>query len=156
MPDDDSLEKNPQLMKDFEEVRRYFLDYPDPRCVKLFLNAFGGWNGFGMYQTVEQVFYKMNEQFVIDELQKNLRNVSRLKDCTLYWNIQQCIVFPDRALFDPLTQFIKHPLPEIRHALVYALSQIEGDDVTKHLKEWLAIEDDDGVTEALEEVINEL
>jgi len=56
MPDDDVLDAHPEILQKYEEVRKYFVENPDPRCIELFLNSFGGWNGFGVYQLVEDVF----------------------------------------------------------------------------------------------------
>ena len=47
-PDDERLHSQPEPMPTYDGVRRHFVEPPDPRCVPLLLNSFGGWNGFSV------------------------------------------------------------------------------------------------------------
>jgi len=60
MPDDDALNAHPEILQKYEEVRKYFVENPDPRCIELFLNSFGERSGFGIYQLVDEVFFNLD------------------------------------------------------------------------------------------------
>ncbi|TGE22711.1 HEAT repeat domain-containing protein [Hymenobacter metallicola] len=156
MPDDEVLNLQPELMLAYDEVRRHFVEHPDPGCVPLLLNSFGGWNGFGMYQMVEEVFYQLDEQLVTEALLRNLRDVARLGTCTLYWNVQLCIIFPHPGMLTVLAQVLNHPLADLRITAAYALSQLEPATVATLLQQQLAVEDDPDVVATLSEVLEEL
>ncbi len=53
LPDDDLL-KEEEIQK-YNEVREYFINNPDEDCIPLFLNLFGGKDGLGVYELVEDV-----------------------------------------------------------------------------------------------------
>lgn len=62
MPKDDELKESE--IKKYEEVRKYFLDNPDEQCIPLFLNSFGGKDGFGVYQMVEEVLLDIDNNIL--------------------------------------------------------------------------------------------
>ena len=156
MPDDDRLGAQPELMATYDEVRKHFIQHPDLRCIPLWLNSFGGWDGFGMYQLVEDVFFQLDEQLVTQALLTNLLDVTRLSAYVLYWNVQLCLSFPHAGMLPALAQVLNHPLPDIRTMAVYALGQLEADTVAPMLKQQLAMEDDTGVIAAIREVLEDL
>jgi len=49
------------LMLQYEEVRTYFMEHPDPECIPLFLNSFGSGFGLGIYQMVEWLIEKFSQ-----------------------------------------------------------------------------------------------
>jgi len=51
LPPDDQLSAD--LIREYDEVRKFFIEHPDPRCIPLFLNSFGDESCFGVYQLVE-------------------------------------------------------------------------------------------------------
>ena len=69
LPNDNILES---VIEKFNEVRKYFLDNPDPGCVPLFLNCFGEGSGFGLYQTIEDLIRGYDDNFVIVHLRNAL------------------------------------------------------------------------------------
>ncbi|WP_426059747.1 hypothetical protein [Hymenobacter sp. B1770] len=156
MPDDDGLEQQPELMLAFDEVRKYFVEHPDPRCVPLLLNSFGGWDGFGMYQMVEFVFFQMDEQLVTQALLLNMQDVARLNRYTLYWNVQLCSTFPHTDFFPALLQVLNHPMADIRMATAYSLTQYEAATIRPILELQLAVEDDSDVAETIREILEDL
>ncbi len=156
LPDDDGLGQRPDLMETYHEVLQHLRNHPDPRCIPLLLRSFGGWNGFGLYQTVEVVLYEFDEQLVVTELYQQLAQATPLNPCTLYWHVQLSILFPHMSLFEPLAAVLNHPLANIRAATAYALSQLEAERVVPVLQLQLAVEDDDDVADALREVLEEL
>ena len=56
----------------FNEVRNYFMEYPDPECVSHFLNCFGKGSGYGIYQLIEDVILKYDESIIIPHLNSAL------------------------------------------------------------------------------------
>jgi hypothetical protein len=156
MPDDERLNLQPELMRAYDEVRQYFVEHPDPRCVPLLLHSFGGWNGFGMYQMVEAVFFQLDEQVVTQALRTNLQEVTRLRPGTLYWNVAQCLAFPHPGMLPTLAQVLNHSLSDIRMMAAYALGQLEADTVASILRQQLAVEDDADVATTIRAVLEDL
>ncbi|MCI1188851.1 HEAT repeat domain-containing protein [Hymenobacter sp. DH14] len=156
LPDDDGLGQRPDLMQTYHEVLQHLREYPDPQCIPLLLRSFGGWNGFGLYQTVEDVLYQFNEQLVVAALLQELEPPNWLNPGTLYWHVDLCTTFSNARLFDPLVVLLNHPLADIRHAVVYALGLQEAKRVAPVLQRQLAVEDDEEVIKALREVLEEL
>ncbi|RZJ86949.1 MAG: hypothetical protein EOO60_12790, partial [Hymenobacter sp.] len=68
LPHDEVLAQNLVLIEIYEEVRAHFTAHPDPRCVALFLNSFGGTDGLGVYQMVETALYPLDYDFVVQAL----------------------------------------------------------------------------------------
>ena len=156
LPDDNGLEQRPDLMQTYHEVLQHLREHPDPQCIPLLLRSFGGWNGFGLYQTVEQVLYQFDEPRVVVALLQELEPPNWVNPCTLYWHVNLCTAFSHACLFDPLVVLLNHPLADIRYAVVYALSLQEAQRVVPVLQRQLAVEDDEDVTDALREVLEEL
>lgn len=86
-------------LETYEEVRKYFQNNFDERCIPLFLNAFGGKNGFGVYQMVEDVIIEYGKEVVLPYILNTFNNSS---DSVKYWCIQIASNFPDASLFEPL------------------------------------------------------
>ena len=63
MPSDEDVTE--EEIKKYEEVRTFFINNPDERCVPLFLNSFGGKDGLGVYQMVEDVIVMYNKKVVL-------------------------------------------------------------------------------------------
>lgn len=57
-----------EMMQKYEEVRSYFIDNPDEQCVPLFLNSFGGKDGLGVYQMVEEVILMYDSEIVLPHI----------------------------------------------------------------------------------------
>jgi hypothetical protein len=74
LPDDDELERRPHLIEELDEARKYFLSNPDFACVPLFLGAYGGANGFGVYQLIEDVFFLFPANDIVSALRAQLLN----------------------------------------------------------------------------------
>ena len=61
MPDDTELSE--ELVRAYDEVRRFFIEHPDARCIPLFLKSFGAGDGFGVYQLVEDVLRHFRHRY---------------------------------------------------------------------------------------------
>lgn len=119
MPKDEELKK--EEIETYEEVRNFFLNNPDEECISLFLNSFGGKDGFGIYQMVEDVVMKYDKETVMPHALKALNNES---ENVKYWCIQIISNFPDNRLFKPLVKMLELEDEDIKVATITALAQL--------------------------------
>lgn len=119
MPKDEDLKK--EEIEKYEEVRKFFLDNPDEKCIPLFLNSFGGKDGFGIYQMVEDVITKFNKKTVLPYALDALKNGS---ENVKYWCVQIVSNFPDDRLFHPLVELLELEDEDIKSAAITALAQL--------------------------------
>jgi HEAT repeat protein len=129
MPDDEALSE--ELIRRYDEVRRHFIDYPDARCIPLFLNSFGEGDGFGVYQLVEDVLTRFPSQEVIPHLLTALSNSSR---SVRYWVAEIAASFPDEQLVRPLSVFLTEGDEDLIAASVIALGQIKSREARASLR----------------------
>ena len=153
LPDDEELNELPDVMTAYDETRKYFLENPDPVCIKLFLYSFGEGSGYGMYQIIENVFWKFDPELVVPELVNALEFGP---ESTLYWNAQISSNFPDIRLLPILSKLVNHNDSDVRWATVVALEQIGGSEVFDVLLQRLLIEKDEGVTYFIEEALRDM
>lgn len=151
MPNDKNL--NESLISMYDEVRRYFLANPDEKCLPLFLNSFGEYDGMGVYQLVEDVIFKFNHDKVVNCLLEALKSKY---NGVKYWCAQICAQFPDEKLIDPLEELLKDSNQDIRMSAITSLSQIKEDKVITILKNQLNVEQNDEVKDFLIDVIQDL
>ncbi len=151
MPNDDLLDKKTIFM--YDEVRKYFLNNPDEECLPLLLNSFGEYNGFGVYQLVEDVILKFNHEKVVDCLLEALK--SRYNGVK-YWCIQICASFPDVRLIPSLKDLLYDSSEDIRISVITALSQIQDEKVILLLKDHLKNEKNETVKSFLLEVLDDV
>lgn len=156
MPNDADLNEDDIQM--YEQVRRYFIDNPNERCVPLFLNSFGGKDGFGVYQMVENVILMYDKDTVLPHL---LNGFNSQHDGIKYWCIQIASYFPDECLLKPLGDFFKLDDADIKLATIVALSQlalnnIKKEEVINVIRVEIAGTEDEDVIEFAEEVLNDI
>lgn len=101
MPKDDEL-KEEEIQK-YEEVRKFFIDNPDECCIPLFLNSFGGKDGLGLYQMIEDVILMYDVEKVLPYV---IQSLDSPYDGVKYWVSQIASNFPDDSLFDPLSNLL--------------------------------------------------
>lgn len=153
MPKDDEL-KESEIDK-YEEVRKYFLDNPDEKCIPLFLNSFGGKDGLGVYQVVEDVILMYDSEIVLPHILKALDSTY---EGVKYWAIQISSNFPSECLFNPLVSLLKLKDEDIKLATITAIAQLALNNIKKeeviHIleKECKRISDED-IKEFAEEVL---
>ena len=156
MPSDDELTR--QEIQKYAEVRRFFLNNVDIQCVPLLLNSFGGKDGFGVYQMVEDVILMYDKEEVIPHILDAFNNSC---EYVIYWCVQIASNFPDVALFMPLVRFLKHDDDDIKLVSITALAQlalnnIRTDDVIDVLKNEIERITDDEVKEFAVEVLEDI
>ncbi|MBP1590663.1 MAG: HEAT repeat domain-containing protein [Oscillospiraceae bacterium] len=151
MPNDDLLDKKTIFM--YDEVRKYFLNNPDDECLPLLLNSFGEYNGFGVYQLVEDVILKFDHKKVVNCLLEALKSHHK---GVKYWCIQICASFPDTRLIFSLNDLLNDPNEDIRISVITALSQIQDEKVILLLKDNLKNENNETVKSFLLEVLDDV
>lgn len=153
MPSDDELTK--QEIEKYEEVRKFFLDNVDVQCVPLLLNSFGGKDGFGVYQMVEDVILMYSKEEVLPHILNAFDNSCKY---VIYWCVQIALNFPDVDLFMPLIEILKYDDEDIKLASITALAQlalnnIRTNDVIDVLKKEIEKISDEEVKKFAEEVL---
>lgn len=119
MPKDEELKK--EEIEKYEEVRKFFLNNPDEKCIPLFLNSFGGKDGFGIYQMVEDVITKFSKTAILPHALNALKNKS---NNVKYWCVQLISNYPDRRFFNPLVEVLELEDEDIKVATITALAQL--------------------------------
>ena len=153
MPDDTVLNELPDVMTAYDEARKYFLENPDPICIRLFLNSFGSGSGYGMYQIIEDVLWKFAHEIVIPQLVDALEFGAQ---STIFWNAQICASYPDIRLLPALAKILNHEDSDERWAAIMALETIGGSEVFNLLLQRLLFEKDNEIIDYLQEVLREL
>ncbi len=119
MPNDKSITS--EEIEKYDQIRRYFLNNADSECIPLFLNSFGGKDGYGLYQMVEDVISMYNKDEVLPHILKALDNPC---EYVVYWCVQIASNYPDSKLFVPLSQTIRMSDSDIKIASIIALAQL--------------------------------
>lgn len=151
LPDDSQLEKNSEILKKYNEIRKYFLANPNPICIPLFINSFGNGSGFGVYQLIEDVLLEFSPKQVIPHLIEGLK--SELYGIK-YWSSQIASSFPDVKLIEPLAKLLTDESADIRSAVIIALSEIDDKRVLGIIKNAQKQEKDAEVLELIQEIIS--
>ncbi|WP_412503120.1 hypothetical protein [Shewanella chilikensis] len=124
MPDDNELTQ--ELIDRYDEVRKFFVATPEKEAISLFLNSYGKGDGWGVYQLVEDFFYKCNQDDVVCEIKKVLEDPS-VPDGVRYWVTQVSGVFPDDRLKKGLETSLNSEDEDIQDAAKLALDLISDD-----------------------------
>ena len=119
MPSDEDVTE--EEIKKYEEVRTFFINNPDERCVPLFLNSFGGKDGLGVYQMVEDVIVMYNKKVVLPCI---LHAFNSSYEGVRHWCIQIASNFPDESLLSPLANFLQSEDQDIKTAAITAIAQL--------------------------------
>ena len=151
LPPDRKLSE--ETIKTYDDVRKFFLAYPDKECIELFLFSFGDGSGYGVYQLVEDVIAKCDRNDVVPILGRALQTGG---EGVRYWASQIATRFPDQRLLEPLSMTLADPNADTREMSVAAVEAIGGPVGRALLKTRLEVEDDEQVRRAIEEALAEL
>jgi HEAT repeat protein len=139
-----------ELIQQYDQVREYFLEHHDERCVPLFLNSFGEGSGLGVYPMVEDIVRAYPPSTVVPHLATALASEH---EGTRYWCAQIAALFPTPALIQPLAALLADESPDTRFAAVTALERIEHEKVVPILRDALTKERDDEIRGLILEVL---
>lgn len=116
-------------IRKYEEVRTFFINNPDEHCVPLFLNSFGGKDGLGTYQMVEDVITMYDKKIVLPYI---LHAFNSSCEGVKYWSIQFATNFPDERLLMPLAEFLQSEDQDIKAAAITAIAQLALNHIKVH------------------------
>jgi hypothetical protein len=122
LPSDSEMSEN--LISEFDDVRKFFIEHPCDEAIPLFLRCFGDGDGFGVYQLVEDVFYKIKLNTIKSFIKEALEDYSLPNSCK-YWTIQISTAFPDNSYRKSLITALSSSNEDIREAAEFALSLLE-------------------------------
>lgn len=142
-------------IKKYEEVRIFFINNPDEQCIPLFLNSFGGKDGLGTYQMIEEVIVMYNKKIVLPYI---LHAFNSSYEGVKYWCIQIASNFPDESLLPPLINFLQSEDQDIKVAAITTMAQfasnhIKADEILKILTEEIKKISDEETKEFAAEVL---
>lgn len=150
LPSDNALTEG--LIRDYDSVRKFFLESKDPDCIPLFLGSFGEGSGFGVYQLVEAVLLVFPPEEVVPHLRVGLSSEHK---GVRYWCAQIASAFPDHTLVSSLNELLSDVSADTRLMAATALGEIGGSRVEATLGEALRVEADGDVKEAIVEALEE-
>lgn len=108
-------------LEQMEAARQALVDSPDPRCIPLWLGAFGEGDAHGIYPMVSECLALHGPELVIPELVQSLG--SRVRSVQ-YWSTQIAMEFGADELIDPLLALIANGDEELQQCALVALDSI--------------------------------
>ncbi len=136
----------------FNEVREYFIENPDPKCVPLFLNCFGEGSGFGLYQRISDLLVQYDESLVIFHLKCALfSHFSGVR----YWCAQICEGYESSELVDGLIYVYENGDIDSKCASLTALSTYKDPRVFALAKQAFNQEKDVDVLEIATDILQD-
>jgi hypothetical protein len=140
-----------ELFARYSEVRVFFRDNPDARCLPLFLTSFGEGNGRGNYQLVEDVFRQFPDEQVLPCLSRALATGN---SASRYWVAQIASIFPSDDLVDSLVECLRDEDAAVRHMAVVCLEQINSSRSQDALQKHRDVESEQDILLLLDEVLS--
>ena len=122
MPNDENITQD--LIDRYDSARRYFISDPDKNAIMLFLRSFGDGDGLGVYQLVEDFFYKCKKSDVVESLKIVLED-EHVSDGVRYWCTQSAAAFADELLRPGISISKKSKNEDIRGAANIALNILD-------------------------------
>ena len=148
MPADEDLSE--ELIKEYDEVRRFFLHNKITECIPLFLNSFGYIDGMGVYQLVEDVILKFSMEDVVPYLIKALDS----KEYSIrYWNVQIAANYPIPELLPLLNKILNEKDFDIKYNALTAIGQFALILTKPILEEYLQREDNEELREIAKDIL---
>jgi len=151
LPSDEDMPE--AVIREFDEIRKFFLQNPDEESIPLLLNSFGDGSGYGVYQLVEDVLLKHKKDVVLPHLLVALTSKHRgVRD----WCAEIAVNFPHPDLIAPLATLLEQ-LDDIdsRFSAVSALEEIEDPRATTVLREALGREPEEEIRELIEGILSQ-
>jgi hypothetical protein len=150
---DVELSNNISVIERYDKVRIFFIENPDEVCIPLFLNSFGGNNGLGVYQLIEDVIVKFSANIVVPHLYQSLQSKNYF---VRYWSSQMVTLFPDLSLINPVSLLLKEQEYDIKSSAIFALKCIGGEIIATILEIYEGNETDEELKELAKQSITEV
>ena len=122
MPADSVLTQ--EIIDQYDNVRKYFIEHPDIKAIPLFLRSFGDGNGWGVYQVVEDFFYKCPRDEVVLAIKSVLEDET-IPDSVRYWTTQAAAAFSDDILRTGIALSLASANEDIKEAALLALEVLD-------------------------------
>ena len=116
LPSDEDLTS--ALCQELDRVRMYLADHPAPEALPLLLGVFGGKDGCGVYQMIEDTIARYPASDVVTALVTALTSGAA---STRYWNAQIAMGYPVAELLGPLRALLPGADEDLRWAVTTAL-----------------------------------
>ncbi len=120
LPPDKALDQ--PLIEAFDAVRLHFAAHPDPRCIPLFLGAFGSGSGFGVFQLCDEVFSHFRPEDLSPQLQAAIRS---LHPGTRGWAVEWAMLYPHPSLLPALQERLEAEVPEDEDSRPFVVAAVE-------------------------------
>lgn len=144
LPPDDDLDRD--IIKKYDEVRRFFLQNPSSECIPLLLGSFGEGSGLGVYQMIEDVISKHD---IVDVVPYIIENLKSETPSIRSWNAEIAAGFPSVELIEPLGNLLNIDDHDLKYATITALEQIDDPRANDVLREALVTESDEVIRQLL-------
>jgi len=118
MPD----EPDAEIMARYDAALDFFYRHPDPACIPLFLNSFGEWDDFTIYERVQYMLSRFPNATVVPHLLQAMASPHR---GVRLWTADTACRFPDDALVPALTRLMKESGLDMRLVAAAALERID-------------------------------
>ena len=148
MPSDQEMSE--ATIREYNDVREFFLANPDKESIPLFIFSFGEGSGYGVYQLVDDVLAKHDGNDVVPVLCLALQTGTR---SVRYWAAQIAWRFPDLRLLKPLSVTLGDADADVRCASAAGIAFIGGTDARALLQDRLDVEQDSHVRQTIVEVL---
>lgn len=122
MPADEHL--TPAIIAEYDNVRKFFIEHPNPKVIELFLRSYGAGDGWGVYQLVEDFFDQCSE-FEVKQGIKTVIEDYTISDGVRYWVTQLAGAFNDARLRKGLELSLQSKNPDIRDAAKSAMQLLD-------------------------------
>lgn len=141
------------LIEEFNEIRKYFMEFPDPSCIPLFLNCFGNGDGYGVYQLIEYLIIKFDDSIVLPHLKRSLySNFSSVR----YWCSQIAANYDSEDLLEGLINVYEKGDDDSKCAALTALSEIPHQKTYELARKVIDDETDDLLLEIANDIMDNL
>lgn len=122
MPPDKHLTHD--LIDKYDDVRKFFIENPDQKAIKLFLKSYGEGDGWGVYQLVEDFFYQCSDIDVKKEIKEVLEDIT-IADSVRYWLTQTATTFNDETLINGLEISLQSKNTDIKDVANMAINLLD-------------------------------
>jgi hypothetical protein len=148
LPPDRELDA--KTIEEYDKVRRFFRENPDPQCVSLFLGSFGEGDGLGTYPLISDVLRRHSKTDVVNGLTESLK--SELSSVR-YWSAQIAAEFPSLRLMPPLLDLLRDVDFDVKYSALTAIEQSASAEDLPALISYVAIERNDELRELANDVV---
>ncbi|NEN75461.1 hypothetical protein F9B74_03850 [Pelistega sp. NLN82] len=118
LPDDEKLTE--EIINEYDEIRKFFIDNPDDDVIGLFLHSYGNGDGLGVYPLVEDVLLNCSKEKVILSIKEVLEDINTPNNVR-YWVTQNAELFFDDRLRKGLEISLHSENEDIREAATIIL-----------------------------------